>query len=277
VNATTNPPNRNPQAAQMVDESMLRTLRAQIECIWPQEREIFARYALPAGARVIDVGCGTGELVVRLGEMLPEARIDGVDLEESHVARARERCAALGSRVRFQRGDAFALDAADGTYDLTVCRHVAQAVPEVPRLIAELMRVTRPGGRLHFVPEDYGLMHFAPTRLDSDDFWRRGPVTYGEAVGCDLRIGRKMPALLAAAGLVDVRCDYVIVDTLRVPRRAFADIWRAWRDGYSDVVAENTELSADEVRAHFDDMIACIENPEGYGVWHVPVVSARKP
>ncbi len=269
--------NRNPQAAQMADESMVRNLRAQIECIWPQEREIFARYALPAGARVIDVGCGTGELVARLGELATGAHIDGVDIDEAHLARARARCAALGARATFRRGDAFALDAEGGAYDLTVCRHVVQAVPEVPRLVAELTRVTRPGGRLHFIAEDYGLMSFAPTRLDSDDFWRRGPMTYGQAVGCDLRIGRKLPGLLAASGLVDVRCDYVIVDTLRVPRATFADIWRAWRDGYTEVLAAHSDLSVDEVRAHFDDMIACIENPLGYAVWHVPVVSARKP
>jgi len=152
-----------------------------------------------------------------------------------------------------------------------------QAVPEVPRLVAELVRVTRPGGRVHVLAEDYGLMHFAPTRLDCDEFWRRGAMAYCNAIGCDLRIGRKMPSILDAAGLVDLRCDYVIVDTLRVPRATFAAIWRAWRDGYTDVIAAHTPLSAAEVRAYFEEMIACIENPHGYAVWHVPVVSGRKP
>ena len=44
---------RNPQAVQMADESMVRTLRHQIEAIWPQESALYARYALPAGARII--------------------------------------------------------------------------------------------------------------------------------------------------------------------------------------------------------------------------------
>jgi len=268
---------RNPQAEQMADESMVRNLRAQIECIWPQEREIFVRHGLPAGARVLDVGCGTGELVACLGELLGDAHIDGVDLEESHLRRARARCAPLGDRVHFERGDAFALAAASGSYDLTVCRHVVQAVPEVPKLLAELVRVTRPGGRIHVIAEDYGLMQFAPTRLDCDEFWRRGAWVYGATIGCDLRIGRKMPALFAAAGLRDIRCDYVVVDTLRVKRSTFADIWRAWRDGYTDVVAAHTMLGAAEIRDYFDDMIACIENPLGYAAWHVPVVTATRP
>ena len=84
-----------------------------------------------------------------------------------------------------------------------------------------------------------------------------------------------MPALMAAAGLRDIRCDYVIVDTLRVPRATFADIWRAWRDGYTEVLAAHFSLSEDQVRAHFEDMIAAIET--GYACWHVPVVSATKP
>ena len=268
-------PTRNPQAEQMADESMVRNLRAQIECIWPQERPIFERHALPAQARVLDVGCGTGELDAFLGELHPDARIDGIDIDEAHLARARVRCAALGERAHFALGDAFALAAADASYDLTICRHVVQAVPEVPKLLAELVRVTRPGGRLHVLAEDYGLMQFAPTRLDSDDFWRSGAWEYARRIGCDLRIGRKMPALFAAAGLQDIRCDYVVVDTLRVPRATFADIWRAWRDGYTEVLAQHSALSIDAIRAHFEDMIAAIET--GYACWHVPVITGTKP
>jgi SAM-dependent methyltransferase len=266
---------RNPQAEQMADESMVRNLRAQIECLWPQERPVFERHALPARARVLDVGCGTGELVGKLGALWPEATFVGVDIDEAHLARARERNASLGERARFGKGDAFALDAADGSYDLVACRHVVQAVPEVPRLLAELIRVTRPGGVVHVLAEDYGLMQFAPTRLDADEFWRRGAWAYGDAVGCDLRIGRKTPALFAAAGLEDIHCDYLIVDTLRVPRATFGDIWRAWRDGYTDVLAEKSKLTLDEVRAHWEDMLAAIET--GYACWHVPVVTGRKP
>jgi SAM-dependent methyltransferase len=264
----------------MADESMVRNLAAQIEAIWPQERALFERHAAALGPapRVLDVGCGTGELAVRLLELLPEAQVTGVDLDEAHLARARARCERFGARARFERGDAFALAAATGSHDLVVCRHVVQAVPEPERIVAELARVARPGGVVHVIAEDYGMMHFGgAARRDADLFWRHGALAYGRAIGCDLHVGRRAPALLAAAGLDGVRCDYVVVDTLRVPRRVFADIWRAWRDGYTDVLAETTSLRADEVRAYFEDMIACIESPRGYAVWQVPVVSGRKP
>lgn len=48
---------RNPQAEQMADESMVRGLAAQAEAIWPQESAFFDRYTLPDGARVLDLGC----------------------------------------------------------------------------------------------------------------------------------------------------------------------------------------------------------------------------
>src|SRR5262249_30751630 len=98
----------SPQAREMADESMVRTLTAQAEAIWPQEQAIFARHDLPERAEVLDVGCGTGEIIVRLAERYPSATFLGVDLEEEHLERARVRCARFGERVRFQRADALA-------------------------------------------------------------------------------------------------------------------------------------------------------------------------
>src|SRR5437762_8132770 len=64
----------NPQAREMADESMVRTLSAQAEAIWPQEQPLFARYSLPADASVLDAGCGTGEISMRLAQMFDRAR-----------------------------------------------------------------------------------------------------------------------------------------------------------------------------------------------------------
>jgi len=73
-----------------------------------------------------------------------------------------------------------------------------------------------------------------------------------------------------------VRVDYVVVDTLRVPRRVFADIITAWRDGYVNALA-TPEFPASLVRQHFNEIIGSILNPDHYAVWHVPIVSGVKP
>src|SRR6266851_1091192 len=108
----------SPQAREMADESMVRNLSAQAEAIWPQEEPVFARHPPLEGARALDVGCGTGEIVARLAARFPQASFVGVDLEESHLERARVRCAAFGPRVRFQRGDALALSFPAAELDL---------------------------------------------------------------------------------------------------------------------------------------------------------------
>ena len=73
------------------------------------------------------------------------------------------------------------------------------------------------------------------------------------------------------------RYDYVIVDTLRVPRATFAAIIEAWRDGYAKVLGERSRLTAWEAPALFDQSIASILDPDSYAVWQVPVVSGKKP
>src|SRR5438552_13800443 len=86
-----------PQAREMADESMVRNLSAQAEAIWPQEEPIFRRHQ-PRGA-VLDAGCGTGEIAVRLAALFPDVPVVGIDLEESHLERARALSARFGERV----------------------------------------------------------------------------------------------------------------------------------------------------------------------------------
>ena len=267
----------NPQARQMADESMVRNLAAQAEAIWPQEVALLDRYGLPEQAEILDAGCGTGELTARLAERMPEARFTGIDIIEASLELARRRLEPVGDRARFEHRSIFDTGFGDGTFDLAVCRHVLQAVPHAERVIAELARVTRRGGRLHLLVEDYGMIHFPKRRLDPDEFWREGPQRFGAATGTDQQVGRHAAGHLAALGLADIRVDYVIVDTLRAPRETFAAIWTAWRDGYSGAIAQHTRFSEPDVVAHFDDMIATLRDPGSYAVWLVPVASAVVP
>lgn len=77
---------------------MVRNLAAQAEAILPQEEPIFARH--PPRGVVLDIGCGTGEIIVRLASKYADATFIGIDLEEAHLA----------------------------------CRHLIQAVPDPARV-----------------------------------------------------------------------------------------------------------------------------------------------
>lgn len=273
---------RNPQAEQMGDESMVRNLAHQAQAIWPQEQVLFERYGLAGPVHVLDLGCGTGEITRRLADRYPQATLVGIDILETNLAHARSASAALGGRIRYEQGDAFALRHDDACFDLVVCRHMSQAVPDFALVLAEITRVLKPGGWVHLLSEDYGMLHMPVVerdggRFDPDRFWNRNAVAYLDSIGCEGRIGRHTPALLQQAGYRRIAMDYVVVDTLRVDRGTFAGILQAWRDGYSEVLAEASRRSVQDVIADFDAIVAAIETPPHYAVWQVPIASGQKP
>lgn len=259
----------------MAHESMVRNLAAQAEAIWPEEVHIITRGHAPG--RILDVGCGTGEISERLLELFPEASLLGIDLEPAHLERARQRSARFRGRAQFEKGDALELPLPDGTFDLVVCRHLVQAVPDPARVVRELARVVRRQGRLHVLAEDYGMLWGHPLPPGAERFWLDIVARYGEAIGCDVHVGRKMFALMRDAGLVDIHADYVVVDTLRVPRDTFARIWEAWRDGYTDALAQHSGTPREEVARLWDGQIAAVRDERGYALWQVPIWTARKP
>jgi ubiquinone/menaquinone biosynthesis C-methylase UbiE len=271
---------RNPQADQMGDESMARNLAHQAEAIWPQERPLLDRYGLDGALEILDLGCGTGEISRRLADRYPQAGVLGIDILEGNLALARRASADYGERIRYETGDAFALGGADARFDLVACRHMSQSVPDFPLVVREIMRVLKPGGWLHLLSEDYGMLHFpVPSggELDPDDLWHDFVFPFFRATNCDGRVGRHSYGLLRKAGYTDISVDYVIVDTQRVSRETFAGVLRAWGDGYSDVLAQASGGNVRDVARRFAAIVDSILDPDCYAAWHVPVISGRKP
>jgi len=275
---------RNPQAQQMGDESMARNLAFQAQAIWPQEEPLFARYGLSGPLRILDLGCGTGEITRRLADLYPQAQIVGVDILESNLELGRRENSGYAGRVRYETGDAFALNFGDAHFELVVCRHMSQSVPDFHLVLDEIGRVLRRGGWLHLLSEDYAMLRMprplpapdAPARRDPDRFWVGTVLPYLESVRCDGRIGRHSAPLLIERGYTDLAVDYIIVDTVRVPREIFAEILIAWRDGFAEVLASSSGRELTDVRADFDSMIEAVRTPPHYAVWHVPVISAAR-
>ena len=102
-------------------------------------RRAVTALGLPAGSLVVDVGCGPGELCLELARR--GHRAVGVDLSEGMLR------AAAGTPVRVL-ADGLALPLADGSVDGATCGFALRNVADPARLLAELARVLRPGGRL---------------------------------------------------------------------------------------------------------------------------------
>jgi len=111
-----------------------------------QSKAFAIRIHLPAGIRVLDIACGTGNTAI------PLARkgyiVTGVDIAPNLLAQARERAAAEGLTVAFDEGDAEQLPYADASFDAIVTMFGAMFAPRPELVASEFARVLKPGGRL---------------------------------------------------------------------------------------------------------------------------------
>jgi len=105
---------------------------------------------IPAGAVVVDIGCGAGtDLLVAAMRTGPTGQAIGVDMTEAMRRCAIEGAAACGlTNVDIRPGDATRLPIDDASVDVVISNGVLNLVPEKERAVAEIARILKPGGRV---------------------------------------------------------------------------------------------------------------------------------
>ncbi len=99
---------------------------------------------------VLDVGTGTAQIPVELCRQSPSVQVVGIDLAAHMLALAEEniRQAGLTDRLRVERCDAKQMPFADGSFAAVISNSIIHHIPEPGRVLAEMIRVLRPGGCL---------------------------------------------------------------------------------------------------------------------------------
>lgn len=237
----------------------------------PGALEFLGRLDVGPGVRMLDVGCGAGQIAIPAAQA--GADVTGIDIATNLVERARQRAAEAGVKAQFDDGDAEALPYPDASFDLVVSLIGAMFAPRPELVAAELVRVCRPGGRIamaNWTPEGHvGQMfkiigkHVPPPPL------MPSPMKWGDEATVRERLGAGTSQLATTRRMYPMRYPFPpaeVVDfffkyygptvralaALEPPAQAMlrAELTELWSrnnqatDGSTDVQAEYLEVQA---------------------------------
>lgn len=189
-----------------------------------------AALPLPAGARVVETGCGAAELLLRVLTAHPGARGTGVDPDADALARARDRAAARDVRVDLVAAPADDAPLEAGGHDLVINVAASHAHGGFPDALPELAALARPDGGLVLLGEGFWAAPPSDAFLDA----------LGGATADELPLG--LDALLAAAAAAGLR-------PIGPPRVATAADWAAYEEGLATAAERYDDAEARDYAA----------------------------
>jgi 2-polyprenyl-3-methyl-5-hydroxy-6-metoxy-1,4-benzoquinol methylase len=262
----------------------MEALKARLKATWmagdyghfatylePGALEFLTRLAAKPGTRMLDVGCGAGQIAIPAARA--GVRVTGVDIASNLIEQARARAKAEGLDARFDEGDAEKLPYEDGAFDLVVSLIGAMFAPRPEMVAAELVRVCRPGGRIvmaNWTPEGHvGQMFKIVARYAPPPPLMPSPVKWGDEATARERLQRGATDVTTTKRLYPMRYPFPPAEVVKLFRdyfgptnRAFAkldaagqqalsrDLEELWsrnnqsRDGGTSVDAEYLEVAA---------------------------------
>jgi ubiquinone/menaquinone biosynthesis C-methylase UbiE len=198
------------------------------------------------GNRILDVGCGTGEVELRLARLrIPQVIFIGIDRLIERALVAERTTDGHNLRASFGAADACHLPFPDRTFDSTFCVAVLQHITDIGEAVREFARVTRPGGRVLAVEPDNaarywysssaaGMTAFVEARAFFDALAR----SRGEVV--EPRVGPRLATLFAESGIepLEVQPFPVSISRLGPPD---ARTWQSRRSAIDAVLTSTDE------------------------------------
>lgn len=201
----------------------MEALKARLKTTWmsgdyghfaqylePGALEFLQRLDIAPGTRMLDVGCGAGQIAIPAARA--GAQVTGVDIAANSIEQARQRAKAEGVNVQLDEGDAEMLPYADASFDLVVSLIGAMFAPRPEYVAAELLRVCRPGGRIvmaNWTPEGHvGQMfkvigkHVPPPPLMAS------PLKWGDEATVRARLGEGTTSLNTTRRMYPMRYPF---------------------------------------------------------------------
>ncbi|CAF1680283.1 unnamed protein product [Rotaria magnacalcarata] len=288
------------------EEVALTCYKIQVDGLWAEESVLLLKAYLEVSIkhqlnnsqqtiRILDVGCGTGELLTRLigqnGLFEQVARskgqrleIYGVELDKAMCEFCKQRLNSISVgahvSVTVQNACATKLPFEPNMFDIVMNRHMLHSVPRgvIPDILKESYRVLKSDGIIHFVAEDIEMIY---TSSNDDDkieeqhqLWSKGIYKTGAELGVDLRIGRKLPAMLNHHDFIVRFVKFACVDTCSLNQQSLVSLFQSWRSAFANGWQKNKIDSDYDVL--FNNFINVVQDKQEYACWSVPIMQAVK-
>ena len=224
--------------------------------MWVDDREALADLELSSRRRVLDVGCGTGELTrVLAAEAGPDATVIGVDADPDLLAVARE-----GTELPYVAGDATRLPLPDDAVDLAVCQALLINLPDPATAVGELTRVS--SELVAAIEPDNGDVTVSSTVAAEERLEREAREAYLKGVGTDVALGDRVREAFTGAGLDDVRTRRYVHEKRTAPPYAEPALSSAARkasgaglaDHRAELIAATSADAYDDLRRRWREM-----------------------
>lgn len=189
-----------------VNDVEQQRLLTQCEIHRPEAESLMTQIGIEPGWDALDLGCGPlGILDILAHRTGPADRVTGIDREPAYLAMAAKSLAErnITRPVQLIQADGADTGLPEHSFDLVHERLVLNNVPRPADIIAEMVRLTRPGGWVAVQDMDWISWTCMPPHPD----WDLLSVHAAQAWSGDVRIGRRLPTLLRGAGLIDIDMD----------------------------------------------------------------------
>tara|TARA_R110002110_G_scaffold415612_2_gene651554 strand:- start:21330 stop:22145 length:816 start_codon:yes stop_codon:yes gene_type:complete len=189
-----------------IPDEILEAMKESLErrAATPQQAAALQSYlgdvAFPDGARVLDIGCGTGPQSRTIAAIPAVGEVVGVDHLEPFLERGRELAADLSAdhaRVSFEQADARDLPFADASFDVVILHTLLTHVPGPEGVLSEVHRVLKPGGSVAIYDGDFTTMSVATA---DDDPLQACIDAFVDGNVHDRWLVRRLPGMLRGIG-----------------------------------------------------------------------------